>query len=85
MYSSSADLLQRLLQRLPWRYREVLTYRFLLSLSIKDTALRMGLTVANVKVLQLRALKRAAGLDLVLTDRERNGNPSKRGGERQHF
>jgi RNA polymerase sigma-70 factor (ECF subfamily) len=77
IHNSSADLVQRLLQRLPWRYREVLVSRFLLSLSIKDTALRMGLTETNVKVLQLRALKRAARLDLVLTDRERNGNPSK--------
>ena len=85
IHNSSADLVQFLLQRLPGQYREVLVSRFLLGFSIKDTALRMGLTEANVKVLQLRALKRAAGLDLVLTDRERNGNPSKRGGERQHF
>jgi len=51
---------QRLLQALPEQYREVLTYRFLCSLSIRETAQRMGLTVANVKVIQFRALKRAA-------------------------
>lgn len=53
----------RLLQALPERDREVLTCRFLLALSVKDTAVRMGLTEANVKVLQYRALKRAAELD----------------------
>lgn len=41
----------------------VLNSRFLLNLSIKETAARMGLTEANVKVLQFRALKRAADLD----------------------
>ncbi len=51
---------QRLLQALPDPYREVLTCRFLLNLSVRDTALRLGLTQANVKVVQYRALKRAA-------------------------
>ncbi len=37
---------------------------FLLNLSIKATASRMGLTEANVKILQFRALKRAAALNL---------------------
>lgn len=73
IHSSSADLVQRLLRGLPERYREVLTHRFLLGLSIKETALRMGVTEANVKVLQLRALKRAGGLEPVLTDQGRNG------------
>jgi RNA polymerase sigma-70 factor (ECF subfamily) len=35
----------------------------LLNLSIKETALRMGLSEANVKVLQFRALKRTAALE----------------------
>jgi RNA polymerase sigma-70 factor (ECF subfamily) len=52
-----------ILQRLPEHYREVLTSRFLLNLSIKETAQRMGITEANVKVLQFRALKRAADLE----------------------
>jgi RNA polymerase sigma-70 factor (ECF subfamily) len=59
---TAANQVQLLLQALPTRYREVLTCRFLLNLSIRDTALHMGLTVANVKVLQFRALKRAADL-----------------------
>jgi RNA polymerase sigma-70 factor, ECF subfamily len=55
-----ADRVQLILQALPSQYRDVLTCRFLLNLSIRDTAQRMGLTVANVKVVQFRALKRAA-------------------------
>jgi RNA polymerase sigma-70 factor, ECF subfamily len=58
----AADRVQLLLQALPEQYREVLTYRFLLNLSIRETARRMGLSVVNVKVKQLRALKRAADL-----------------------
>ncbi len=60
--SSSADRAQRLLQALPERDREVLTCRFLLGLSIRETAVRMGLTEGNVKTSQFRALKRAADL-----------------------
>lgn len=51
---------QRLMQALPERYREVLTCRFLLNLSRRETATRLGLTEANVKGVQLHALKRAA-------------------------
>lgn len=57
------ERVQRLLQALPEHYREVLNCRFLLNLSIRDTALGLGLTEANVKVLQFRALKRAADLE----------------------
>ena len=59
---TAAERVQVLLQALPVQYREVLTYRFLLNLSIRETARRMGLTVATVKVMQFRALKRAADL-----------------------
>lgn len=58
------DRAARLLERLPEHYREVLTCRFLLNLSIKETALRMGLSEANVKVLQFRALKKAGRMEL---------------------
>ena len=61
--TDTAELVQRLLQALPEHYREVLTCRFLLNLSIRDTAIRLRLTEANVKVLQFRALKRAADLE----------------------
>ena len=59
----AAERVHDLLQALPERDREVLTCRFLLGLSIRETALRMGLTEGNVKTVQYRALKRAAILD----------------------
>jgi RNA polymerase sigma-70 factor (ECF subfamily) len=66
--SRLTDQVRRLLEALPHHYREVLIDRFLLGLSIRETALRMQLTVANVKVLQLRALKRAAELESGVMD-----------------
>jgi RNA polymerase sigma-70 factor, ECF subfamily len=68
--STPAERVQRILQALPEQQREVLKCRFLLNLSIKETALHLGLTEANVKVLQFRALKRAADLESVV-----NGMP----------
>lgn len=61
--AAPAERVQQLLQALPEHYRDVLTCRFLLNLSIRDTARSLGLTEANVKVLQFRALKRAADLE----------------------
>ena len=61
---------ESILQALPEKYREVLKCRFLLKLSVKATALKMGVSVANVKVLQFRALKRAADLEQVVTKQE---------------
>ena len=58
-----SERVRRILQALPEHYREVLTCRFLLNLSIRETADRMNLSEANVKVLQFRALKRAADLE----------------------
>ena len=57
------ERVQRLLQALPPHYREVLTCRFLLGLSVRETALKMGLTEGNVRALQFRALKRAANVE----------------------
>ena len=62
MSDTTTRRVQLILRALPPRYRKVLTCRFLLHLSIHDTALRMRLTEANVKVVQFRALKRAADL-----------------------
>lgn len=62
------ERVQRILRALPEHYREVLNCRFLLNLSIKETAVRMGLTEANVKVLQFRALKRAADIEPVIAE-----------------
>jgi len=63
------EKVQHILRLLPEHYRDVLTCRFLLNLSIKETALKLSLTEANVKVLQFRALKRAAELKPIMTDK----------------
>lgn len=52
---------EQLLGALPPRYREVLELRFLRGYSLKETAAAMAVSVGNAKVLQLRALRRAAG------------------------
>jgi RNA polymerase sigma factor (sigma-70 family) len=51
-----------LLDALPERYRRVLQLRFLHAYSLKEAADELGVTVANVKVLQHRALRAAARL-----------------------
>lgn len=51
---------QRILATLPERYRRILELRFLQASSIKEAAAEMGVSVANAKVLQHRALRRAA-------------------------
>lgn len=58
--SEEADV-EGLLSPLPPHYREVLELRFLRGYSIKETAAAMGISVSNAKVMQLRALRRAAG------------------------
>ena len=59
--SHPGERVKRLMQALPDHYREVLNCRFLLNLSIRETASRLGLTEANVKVVQMRAQKRRHG------------------------
>ena len=68
--SGAEERVERILQALPEKYREVLKCRFLLKLSVKATALKLGVTEANVKVIQFRALKRAADLEQVVTEQE---------------
>ncbi len=67
----SLERVQRILQALPERYRKVLICRFLLKLSLRDTAVSMGTTVATIKTLQFRALKRAADLEDPVAERQR--------------
>ena len=64
--SGAEDRVQGILQALPARYREVLIYRFLMNLTIREAALKMGLTESNTKVLQFRALRYAANLEGVV-------------------
>lgn len=53
---------QRLLDLLPPNYRRILTLRFLELHSVSAAAAKMNVSVANAKVLQHRALRRAAEL-----------------------
>jgi len=57
-----ADRVRRILDELPDRYRTILELRFLQGCTIREAAGRMGVTVANAKVLQYRALRHAARL-----------------------
>ncbi|HYU17254.1 MAG TPA: sigma-70 family RNA polymerase sigma factor [Chloroflexota bacterium] len=60
--ASRADQLPDLLARLPKNYRQVLELRFLQGCSVRETAAALGLSPGNVKVLQYRAIHRAAEL-----------------------
>jgi len=51
---------QSLLRRLPDHYRRVLELRFLERMSVAETADAMGISSGNARVLQYRALRRAA-------------------------
>jgi len=51
---------ETLLGDLPDRYRRVLELRFLQRMSVAETAQAMGITSGNAKVLQYRALRKAA-------------------------
>jgi RNA polymerase sigma-70 factor, ECF subfamily len=64
----AAERVYQLLEALPERYREVLSCRFLLNLSIRETAATMGVSEANVKILQFRAIKHATTLAHRITD-----------------
>jgi RNA polymerase sigma-70 factor (ECF subfamily) len=68
--SGAEERVECILQALPEKYREVLKCRFLLKLSIKATALKMGVTEANIKILQYRALKRAAELEQAVIEQQ---------------
>jgi RNA polymerase sigma-70 factor (ECF subfamily) len=58
--SDAPDRVRRLLSHLPDNYRRILELRFLCAYSVRDAAGQMGVTVANAKVLQYRALRFAA-------------------------
>lgn len=66
--SESADRsgpdVERILQALPERYRTVLRLRFLHGCSVRETAAELGISVTAAKVVQHRALRRAAQLRL---------------------
>lgn len=53
---------ERILAALPARYRRILQLRFLDACTVAEAAQALGITVANAKVLQHRALRRAADI-----------------------
>jgi RNA polymerase sigma factor (sigma-70 family) len=58
--STAPQRVAQVLENLPDRYRQILELRFLQSNSIKESAAELGISVANAKVLQHRALRLAA-------------------------
>jgi RNA polymerase sigma factor (sigma-70 family) len=60
--SRGVGRVRRVLGALPANYRTILELRFLSGCSLREAAARMGITVGNAKVVQYRALRRAAEL-----------------------
>ena len=58
--STAPQRVAHVLDALPDRYRQILELRFLQGNSIKQSATELGISVANAKVLQHRALRLAA-------------------------
>jgi RNA polymerase sigma factor (sigma-70 family) len=65
--SEATHRAQQILAALPDRYRQILQLRFLEGCTVTEAAQALGISVANAKVLQHRAMRRAkqiaAGLD----------------------
>jgi RNA polymerase sigma-70 factor, ECF subfamily len=60
---ANARRASRILAQLPERYRRVLELRFLTGYSVAETARALGVSVVSARVLQHRALRRAAELE----------------------
>ena len=58
--SAAPQQAERILAALPDRYRRILQLRFLDACTVAEAAQALGISVANAKVLQHRALRRAA-------------------------
>ena len=58
--SDAPERVRVVLAKLPDNYRRILQLRFLQAFSVREAASRMGVSVANAKVLQHRALQMAA-------------------------
>ena len=59
----ASERAQRLLGLLPDQFRRVLELRFLRGYSVREVAHEMGVTESNARVLQFRALRKAAQLE----------------------
>jgi RNA polymerase sigma factor (sigma-70 family) len=64
----ATDRAQRLLALLPDRFHRILELRFLRGYSIREAAKEMGLTEVNARVLQFRALRKAAEFEKEVLD-----------------
>jgi RNA polymerase sigma-70 factor (ECF subfamily) len=62
--SSAPRRVALILAALPDQYRRILELRFLDSCSVREAAAALGVSLANAKVLQHRALRRAAQVEL---------------------
>jgi RNA polymerase sigma factor (sigma-70 family) len=58
--STAPQRVGEVLEALPGQYRQILELRFLQGRSVKESAAALGVSVANAKVLQHRALRLAA-------------------------
>jgi RNA polymerase sigma-70 factor (ECF subfamily) len=58
--SRRVQRVRRVLAALPHNHRTILELRFLSGCSLREAAARMGISVGNAKVVQYRALRRAA-------------------------
>jgi RNA polymerase sigma factor (sigma-70 family) len=61
--SDAPDRVRNVLANLPDNYRRILELRFLQAFSVREAAGQMGVSVANAKVLQHRALQMAAQMN----------------------
>jgi len=59
----AVDRAQRLLALLPDHFRNILELRFLRGYSVREAANELGVTESNARVLQFRALRKAAELE----------------------
>ncbi|MGI8827320.1 MAG: RNA polymerase sigma factor [Chloroflexota bacterium] len=69
------QLVGAVLEALPAQYRRLLELRFLRGRSVHEAALEMGVTAGNLKVLQHRALAKAAEIGLPSRVSDRAGTP----------
>ena len=61
--SDAVERAERLLSMLPAHFRRVLELRFLRGYSVREAASELGVTESNARVLQFRALRKAAELE----------------------
>jgi RNA polymerase sigma-70 factor, ECF subfamily len=62
--SAASERAERLLALLPDQSRRILELRFLRGYSVREAANELGVTESNARVLQFRALRKAAELEL---------------------